>query len=86
MSGAYREAGVDLDAARRATDLIRDLASGASRPEVVEGVGGFAGLFDLGGGRMLAAATDGVGTKLDLARRLGRLGTCLLYTSDAADE
>ena len=75
MSEAYRRAGVDLDAARKAVDLIRGVAAGASRPEVVEGIGGFAGLFDIGNGRVLAAATDGVGTKLDLARQLGRLDT-----------
>jgi phosphoribosylformylglycinamidine cyclo-ligase len=72
---AYRRAGVDLDAARDAVSLIRDLAAGASRPEVVEGVGGFAGLFRLDDGRLLAGAADGVGTKVDVARRAGRLDT-----------
>jgi phosphoribosylformylglycinamidine cyclo-ligase len=42
---------------------------------VVEGVGGFAGLIRIGGGRVLAAATDGVGTKLEVARMAGRLDT-----------
>jgi len=73
VSGRYRQAGVDLDAAGRVVDLIRDLASGATRPEVVEGVGGFAGLFRVGEGRLLAAATDGVGTKTEIARMAGRL-------------
>jgi phosphoribosylformylglycinamidine cyclo-ligase len=73
VSGRYRQAGVDLDAAGRVVDLIRDLASGAARPEVVEGVGGFAGLFKVGEGRLLAAATDGVGTKTEIARTAGRL-------------
>jgi phosphoribosylformylglycinamidine cyclo-ligase len=73
VSGRYRQAGVDLDAAGRVVDLIRDLASGATRPEVVEGVGGFAGLFKVGEGRLLAAATDGVGTKTEIARTAGRL-------------
>jgi phosphoribosylformylglycinamidine cyclo-ligase len=72
---AYRRAGVDLDAARGAVSMIRELAAGASRPEVVEGVGGFAGLFRLEERRLLAAATDGVGTKVEVARRLGRLDT-----------
>jgi phosphoribosylformylglycinamidine cyclo-ligase len=75
MSDAYRRAGVDLDAAGHVTDLIRDLARDATRPEVVEGVGGFAGLFRLSKDRLLAAATDGVGTKLDVARAAGRLDT-----------
>jgi phosphoribosylformylglycinamidine cyclo-ligase len=74
-SEAYRRAGVDLDAAARAVELIRELGGGASRPELVEGVGGFAGLFEIADGRFLAAATDGVGTKLEIARVSGRLDT-----------
>ena len=75
MSDAYGRAGVDLDAAGRAVGLIRDLAREATRPEVVEGVGGFAGLFRISEDRLLAAATDGVGTKLDVALAAGRLDT-----------
>src|ERR687891_744893 len=67
MSDAYGRAGVDLDAAGRAVGLIRDLAREATRPEVIEGVGGFAGLFRISEDRLLAAATDGVGSKLDVA-------------------
>jgi phosphoribosylformylglycinamidine cyclo-ligase len=74
-SQAYRRSGVDLDAAAQAVELIRELGDGATRPELVEGVGGFAGLFEIGDGRFLAAATDGVGTKLEIARRSGRLDT-----------
>ena len=66
-SQAYRRSGVDLDAAAKAVELIRELGDGATRPELVEGVGGFAGLFEIGDGRFLAAATDGVGTKLEIA-------------------
>jgi phosphoribosylformylglycinamidine cyclo-ligase len=72
---AYRHSGVDVEAARRAVDLIRGVAGRAQRPEVVAGVGGFAGLFKLADGRLLVAATDGVGTKGEVARLLGRLGT-----------
>jgi phosphoribosylformylglycinamidine cyclo-ligase len=72
---AYRRAGVDLEAASRAVDLIANVARRASRTEVRSRVGGFAGLVDLGDGRLLAASTDGVGTKLDIARRLGKLDT-----------
>ena len=71
-SEAYRRAGVDLDAAAKAVELIRELGGAASRPELVEGVGGFAGLFEIADGRFLAAATDGVGTKLEIARSSGR--------------
>jgi phosphoribosylformylglycinamidine cyclo-ligase len=72
---AYREAGVDVAAGHRAVALIRDVASSATRPEVVGGVGGFAGLVELGDGRLLVASTDGVGTKLEVARLAGRLDT-----------
>ena len=75
MSGAYRDAGVDTEAAAKAVTLISDLAARVRRPEVADDVGGFAGLFRIGGGRLLAAATDGVGTKLEMARLTGRLDT-----------
>lgn len=75
MSDAYRRAGVDTEAAAKAVTLIADLAARARRPEVADEVGGFAGLFRIGEGRLLAAATDGVGTKLEIARRTGRLDT-----------
>ncbi|MGH2545521.1 MAG: phosphoribosylformylglycinamidine cyclo-ligase [Actinomycetota bacterium] len=75
MTGAYGRAGVNLAAAADAVSLIRELAQGASRPEVVEGVGGFAGLFRLEDGRLLAASADGVGTKAEVARLVGRLDT-----------
>jgi phosphoribosylformylglycinamidine cyclo-ligase len=71
----YRRAGVDLEAAAKAVALIGGVAESASRPEVIESVGGFAGLFRIGPGKLLAAATDGVGTKLEVARLAGRLDT-----------
>jgi phosphoribosylformylglycinamidine cyclo-ligase len=73
MSDAYRSSGVDTEAAAKAVTLIADLAARARRPEVAGDVGGFAGLFSIGDGRLLAAATDGVGTKLEFARITGRL-------------
>ena len=75
MSEAYRRAGVDTEAAAKAVALIGDLAARARRPEVADEIGGFAGLYRLGESRLLAAATDGVGTKLELARLSGRLDT-----------
>jgi phosphoribosylformylglycinamidine cyclo-ligase len=75
MSDAYRAAGVDTEAAAKAVALIGDLAATTRRREVADAVGGFAGLFDIGGERLLAAATDGVGTKLEIARAAGRLDT-----------
>ncbi len=75
MSEAYRAAGVDTEAAAKAVGLIADLAATTRRPEVADAVGGFAGLFDIGNDRLLAAATDGVGTKLEIARMTGRRTT-----------
>jgi phosphoribosylformylglycinamidine cyclo-ligase len=55
--------------------LIAALAAQVRRPEMADDVGGFAGLFRISEGRLLAAATDGVGTKLEIARELGILNT-----------
>jgi phosphoribosylformylglycinamidine cyclo-ligase len=75
VSDAYRAAGVDTEAAAKAVSLIADLAAGTRRSEVADVVGGFAGLFSIGQGKLLAAATDGVGTKLEIARATGRRST-----------
>jgi phosphoribosylformylglycinamidine cyclo-ligase len=71
---AYARAGVDLDARNALVRRIRDVTGRASRPEVLGGVGPFAGLFRLAGFRdpVLAASTDGVGTKLRIAALMGR--------------
>jgi phosphoribosylformylglycinamidine cyclo-ligase len=75
VSRSYRDAGVDTELAAKAVSLIADLAADATRPEVAGGPGGFAGLYRIGEGRLLAASTDGVGTKLEIARLAGRLDT-----------
>jgi phosphoribosylformylglycinamidine cyclo-ligase len=82
MSGdpGYATAGVDIAAADRAIDLMRPAVARTSRPEVVGGLGGFAGLFDaskLAAYRrpLLATTTDGVGTKVMIAQRLGTYDT-----------
>ncbi|HTS99552.1 MAG TPA: phosphoribosylformylglycinamidine cyclo-ligase [Streptosporangiaceae bacterium] len=77
---SYARSGVDIAAGERAVDLIRAAVARTAGPEVVGGLGGFAGLFDasrLTGYRrpLLATATDGVGTKVVLARRLGAYDT-----------
>ncbi len=74
---AYRAAGVDVEAGERAVTLMRDAVASTWRPEVVGGLGGFAGAIELPAGYrrpLLVASTDGVGTKVALARRAGRLG------------
>ena len=73
---SYAGAGVDIAAGDRAVELMRSAVAGTARPEVVGGIGGFAGLFDasaLHGMRrpLLVTSTDGVGTKVMIARRLG---------------
>lgn len=75
----YAEAGVDLDAGEAAAEAIKGHLARASRPEVVDAAGGFAGLFAFDPRRyrspVLVSATDGVGTKVELARTLGRHDT-----------
>ena len=72
----YRSAGVDIAEADRVLDRIRPLVRGAGRPEVLSQVGHFGGLFRLEAGHLrrpvLVASTDGVGTKLRVAREAGR--------------
>lgn len=68
---AYQKAGVDITSGDRFVEAIKGLAAQTGRPEVLEGLGGFAGLFQLKKYRqpVLAASTDGVGTKIVLAQR-----------------
>lgn len=75
---SYAAAGVDIEAGDRAVELFAPLARKATRPEVRGGLGGFAGLFALGGGYkepLLAASTDGVGTKIAVAQALDKHDT-----------
>ena len=73
----YSQAGVDVDAASRLVDRIKELARATHRPEVLAGVGPFSGLFRLSGYRdpVLVASADGVGTKLKIASLLDRYDT-----------
>jgi phosphoribosylformylglycinamidine cyclo-ligase len=79
MSGSYRRAGVDIDEARRAVELIGRAAASTATPAVISGVGGFGSLFRFDPGPypdpVLVASTDGVGTKLKVAVALGRHDT-----------
>ena len=65
-------AGVSLATAGSVVDRLRAAVESTG----AQGFGAFAGLHPLGDGRFLAASTDGVGTKLILARRRGRLRDC----------
>ena len=74
----YRDAGVDIDAGNAVVERIKPLVRRTFRPEVIGGLGGFGGLFDVSGKYrepVLVSGTDGVGTKLKLAQQLGRHDT-----------
>jgi phosphoribosylformylglycinamidine cyclo-ligase len=74
----YRDAGVDLAAGRSFVDRIRGSVQSTYRAEVLGGLGGFGGCFQLPSGLeepVLVSGTDGVGTKLKLARMLNRHDT-----------
>jgi phosphoribosylformylglycinamidine cyclo-ligase len=71
----YAAAGVDVEAGDRAVELMKAAVARTHGPQVVGGVGGFAGLYDLSLIKdyrrpLLAGSTDGVGTKVAVARAL----------------
>jgi phosphoribosylformylglycinamidine cyclo-ligase len=76
---SYAAAGVDIDAGDRAVELMKSKVARAGRPEVVGGLGGFAGLFRLDVNKyaqpLLASSTDGVGTKLAIAQAMDKHDT-----------
>jgi hydrogenase maturation factor len=77
---SYAAAGVDIEAGDRAVELMKAWVAKASRPEVVGGIGGFAGLFDASAltsyrRPLLATSTDGVGTKVAIAAAADRHDT-----------
>jgi phosphoribosylformylglycinamidine cyclo-ligase len=73
-AATYAAAGVSIEAGDRAVELIKARLT-SHRPEVVGGLGGFAGLFRLDADRLLATSTDGVGTKVAIAQALDRHDT-----------
>ena len=71
----YAASGVDVEAGDKAVELMKESVRRATRPEVLGGLGGFAGMFDASAiARMtrpiLATSTDGVGTKVAIAQAL----------------
>jgi phosphoribosylformylglycinamidine cyclo-ligase len=77
-SPSYRDAGVDIDAGERVVRRIRQAVSRTHTPQVLGGIGGFGGLCTLPAGLVdpvLVSGTDGVGTKLTVARMVGRHDT-----------
>ena len=76
---SYAAAGVDIAAGERAVELMKSSVGRTVRPEVLGGLGGFAGLFKLDLSKysqpVLATSTDGVGTKIAIARQLDKHDT-----------
>ncbi len=81
---SYRDAGVDIDAGNQLVEDIKPLIARTQRPEVLGGLGGFGGLFQVPEGYrqpVLVSGTDGIGTKLKLgidSDRLDGLGRDLV--------
>lgn len=75
----YASAGVNIAAGEEAVEALKPLAAKASRPEVLSGIGGFAGLFQLKLDKwrepVLASSSDGVGTKIAVAQALDKHDT-----------
>jgi phosphoribosylformylglycinamidine cyclo-ligase len=75
----YAAAGVSIEQGDHAVERIREAVDSTKRAEVLGGIGGFAGLFALNTKKMkepvLVASADGVGTKLEVARQVGRYDT-----------
>ena len=71
MSNAYKKAGVDVEKGYEAVERMKKHIERTTRPEVLGGIGAFAGLFELSKldykEPVLVSGTDGVGTKLMLA-------------------
>ena len=77
---SYAAAGVSIEAGDRAVELMKTWVEKARRPEVIGGIGGFAGLFDASALKayehpLLATSADGVGTKVAIAQALDRHDT-----------
>ncbi len=76
----YKKAGVDIEAGYKSVELMKQYVKGTMRPEVLGGIGGFAGAFSMEAVKgmekpMLLSGTDGVGTKIKLAFLLDRHDT-----------
>lgn len=72
---AYAAAGVSIEAGDRAVELMKGWVERARRPEMIGGIGGFAGLFDASALKeydrpLLATSADGVGTKVAIAQAM----------------
>ncbi len=71
MAISYKDSGVDIEKGDALVEKIKNKVRGTYGPRVRAGVGGFACLYEISPGKLLAAGTDGVGTKLKIAQHLG---------------
>ena len=77
---AYSAAGVSIEAGDKAVELMKGWVEKARRPEMIGGIGGFAGLFDASALKayerpLLASSADGVGTKVAIAQAMDKHDT-----------
>lgn len=80
MALDYKSSGVDIEAGYKAVELMKKHVASTARPELIGGIGGFSGAFDISSFKkmdepVLLSGTDGVGTKLKLAFLLDRHDT-----------
>ncbi|KAB1664072.1 phosphoribosylformylglycinamidine cyclo-ligase [Pseudoclavibacter sp. CFCC 13611] len=76
----YAQSGVDTEAGDRAVELMKAAVQATHGPQVIGGVGGFAGMFDVSALKefdhpVLATSTDGVGTKVAIAQAIDKHDT-----------
>jgi phosphoribosylformylglycinamidine cyclo-ligase len=71
----YKDAGVDIERGDEFVERIKAKVRSTYGDRVMSGVGGFAALYKMHGGKLLATGTDGVGTKVKLAQMLDKHDT-----------
>ncbi len=71
----YQDSGVDIDRGDAFVERIKGRVASTYTDRVVSGIGGFAALYRMGNGKLLAAGTDGVGTKVKVAQMLDKHDT-----------
>jgi phosphoribosylformylglycinamidine cyclo-ligase len=74
----YKDSGVNIEEGYKSVDLIKEHAKRTFIPGVINNLGSFAGMFEIGGGYkdpVLVSGTDGVGTKLDVAFKTKKYDT-----------
>ncbi len=73
----YKDAGVDIDKAEKLVNVIKEMATGTFTSNIISGIGGYAGVFQIKGYKnpVFGATTDGVGTKLKIAFMMNKHDT-----------